>query len=105
MLNGLSFIGCRSSVVEHSLGKGEVDSSILSGRTRKSKQHQRLGQGPLPSLPPAEREQSTKTAPSVGENRGTLFCRRSTVHDPARNGAGAKRKVERVVERSRPAHC
>jgi hypothetical protein len=26
---------CRSSVVEHSLGKGEVDSSILSGSTRK----------------------------------------------------------------------
>src|SRR5262249_37534106 len=31
----LSFPGicCRSSVVEHSLGKGEVDSSILSGST------------------------------------------------------------------------
>ena len=27
---------CRSSVVEHSLGKGEVDSSILSGSTRKN---------------------------------------------------------------------
>jgi hypothetical protein len=27
---------CRSSVVEHSLGKGEVDSSILSGSTRPS---------------------------------------------------------------------
>jgi hypothetical protein len=27
---------CRSSVVEHSLGKGEVDSSILSGSTRKT---------------------------------------------------------------------
>ena len=27
---------CRSSVVEHSLGKGEVDSSILSGSTIKS---------------------------------------------------------------------
>jgi hypothetical protein len=26
---------CRSSVVEHSLGKGEVDSSILSGSTSK----------------------------------------------------------------------
>jgi hypothetical protein len=38
MLNGLSFIGCRSSVVEHSLGKGEVDSSILSGSTRKNKE-------------------------------------------------------------------
>jgi hypothetical protein len=25
---------CRSSVVEHSLGKGEVESSILSGSTR-----------------------------------------------------------------------
>jgi hypothetical protein len=25
--------GCRSSVVEHSLGKGEVESSILSGST------------------------------------------------------------------------
>jgi hypothetical protein len=28
--------GCRSSVVEHSLGKGEVDSSILSGSTSQS---------------------------------------------------------------------
>jgi hypothetical protein len=27
---------CRSSVVEHSLGKGEVDSSILSGSTIQS---------------------------------------------------------------------
>jgi hypothetical protein len=27
-------IRCRSSVVEHSLGKGEVESSILSGSTR-----------------------------------------------------------------------
>ena len=27
---------CRSSVVEHSLGKGEVVSSILTGSTRKS---------------------------------------------------------------------
>ena len=26
-------LGCRSSVVEHSLGKGEADSSILSGST------------------------------------------------------------------------
>ena len=26
-------VRCRSSVVEHSLGKGEVDSSILSGST------------------------------------------------------------------------
>jgi hypothetical protein len=32
-LNGAD-ICCRSSVVEHSLGKGEVDSSILSGSTR-----------------------------------------------------------------------
>ena len=28
-----AFLRCRSSVVEHSLGKGEVDSSILSGST------------------------------------------------------------------------
>ena len=28
---------CRSSVVEHSLGKGEVDSSILSGSTSDSR--------------------------------------------------------------------
>src|SRR5258706_13467447 len=27
---------CRSSVVEHSIGNGEVDSSILSGSTRNS---------------------------------------------------------------------
>src|SRR5260370_24909146 len=29
--------GCRSSVVEHPLGKGEVVSSILTGSTRKSR--------------------------------------------------------------------
>jgi hypothetical protein len=33
---------CRSSVVEHSLGKGEVDSSILSGSTRKDQSNQEL---------------------------------------------------------------
>ena len=32
---------CRSSVVEHSLGKGEVDSSILSGSTRKNPKNRR----------------------------------------------------------------
>ncbi|MDB5393736.1 MAG: hypothetical protein JWM91_1242 [Rhodospirillales bacterium] len=34
--------GCRSSVVEHSLGKGEVDSSILSGSTSFLEIRQRL---------------------------------------------------------------
>src|SRR5262249_18346960 len=33
---------CRSSVVEHSLGKGEVDSSILSGSTIIDKRDQQL---------------------------------------------------------------
>src|SRR6201995_51676 len=32
-VSGIFRACCRSSVVEHSLGKGEVDSSILSGST------------------------------------------------------------------------
>jgi hypothetical protein len=39
---------CRSSVVEHSLGKGEVDSSILSGSTSKAKGNQHLADCALP---------------------------------------------------------
>src|ERR1700736_5466257 len=41
---------CRSSVVEHPLGKGEVVSSILTGSTRKSPDLLRLSNGrPGPS--------------------------------------------------------
>src|SRR5215467_819305 len=42
---------CRSSVVEHSLGKGEVDSSILSGSTTKSPINPHFLARPLPFCP------------------------------------------------------
>jgi hypothetical protein len=52
---------CRSSVVEHSLGKGEVVSSILTGSTRKALQFegfQQCGQGRLGSC----RQNTTQTS-------------------------------------------
>src|SRR3954451_17134649 len=64
---------CRSSVVEHSLGKGEVDSSILSGSTRKFKRNQHLGRGLFPCPPLLRRERSANSPTKVGENPGTLF--------------------------------
>src|SRR5262249_39647126 len=40
---------CRSSVVEHSLGKGEVVCSIHTGSTRNLQQEQQLEERALPS--------------------------------------------------------
>ena len=69
---------CRSSVVEHSLGKGEVDSSILSGSTRKSEDNQDLANGALPCPPPPlKREQDTNFPNELGENTGKVFTTRS----------------------------
>ena len=69
---------CRSSVVEHSLGKGEVDSSILSGSTTKAHKNQDLGGEPLPCPPRFEREQDGNSPTGSGENPGTAFHDRST---------------------------
>ena len=68
---------CRSSVVEHSLGKGEVDSSILSGSTRKSEDNQDLANAALPCPPPLKREQDTNFPNELGENTGKVFTTRS----------------------------
>src|SRR5215475_4697469 len=58
---------CRSSVVEHSLGKGEVDSSILSGSTM------RCEPAPLTtSLHPAAKCARFGCVPSLPENDHTI---------------------------------
>ena len=66
---------CRSSVVEHSIGNGEVDSSILSGSTSFSKHDQHLAEAPLPCPPRITRERKLNLRLRVGENPGTLFAR------------------------------
>jgi hypothetical protein len=53
------FLRCRSSVVEHSLGKGEVESSILSGSTiekpmKSSVSHAFFKMRAAPTRPPTE---------------------------------------------------
>src|SRR5713101_4346714 len=56
--------GCRSSVVEHSLGKGEVVSSILTGSTRI-----------LPSFRPVARSRPREapfSGPTGNQRRNTL---------------------------------
>jgi hypothetical protein len=66
---------CRSSVVEHSIGNGEVDSSILSGSTRFPFENQRLLDRALPVPPRSGRERKSNLPQSLGENAGTLFTR------------------------------
>jgi hypothetical protein len=75
----LSRACCRSSVVEHSLGKGEVHSSILCGSTSESKQNQGLAGNALPCPPRLEREQDANFPGKLGENPGTLFSARSSL--------------------------
>src|SRR5690348_3640657 len=68
---------CRSSVVEHSLGKGEVDSSILSGSTRKPQKSAVLS-SVLPSWRwETEEEQRSLLALWPVENPWTTFARGS----------------------------
>src|SRR5215469_8921580 len=86
---------CRSSVVEHSLGKGEVVSSILTGSTRKAKQTRSFSEGALPFLPVLEREQSVFPPAKLGENPGNLFGKRSAFLDRA----SAKKKNRNWLER------
>jgi hypothetical protein len=62
---------------EHSLGKGEVESSILSGSTRKAKQIKSFSERALPFLPVLEREQTVFPPAELGENPGNLFGKRS----------------------------
>src|ERR1700727_1454427 len=57
---------CSSSVVEHSLGKGEVESSILSCSTIFLKWFQPLEKRPLPLPPLVDREQNLKDASRLG---------------------------------------
>jgi hypothetical protein len=70
-------------VVEHSLGKGEVVSSILTGSTRKAKQVASFSRGALPFLPVLEPEQSVFPPAKLGENLGNLFGKRSAFLDRA----------------------
>src|SRR4029077_543323 len=85
---------CRSSVVEHSLGKGEVVSSILTGSTRKAEQIKSFSEGALPFLPVLEREQSVFPPAKLGENPGNLFGKRSAFLDCA----SAKKKNRNRLE-------
>jgi hypothetical protein len=89
-------------VVEHSLGKGEVVSSILTGSTRKAQQIRSFSEGALPFLPVLEREQSVFPPPKLGENPGNLFGKRSAFLDCA----SAKKKNCNRLERttSKRAH-
>ena len=69
---------CSSSVVEHSLGKGGVESSILSCSTIFLKRFQPLKKRPLPLPPLFDREQNLKDASQVGKISGSRFAIRSS---------------------------
>ena len=69
---------CRSSVVEHSIGNGEVDSSILSGSTSFPLENKGFYNQQLPIPPRSDPEQKTNSPQTVGENTGTLFTDCST---------------------------
>jgi hypothetical protein len=59
------------------LGKGEVDSSILSGSTIKPQHLQHLIKGTLPCPPPIGGEQDVNSPAHLGENAGNAFGHRS----------------------------
>ena len=67
-------------MVEHSIGNGEVDSSILSGSTSLSKQINHFADQALRVPPHFEPEQKTNFPQFVGENAGTLFADCSAEH-------------------------
>jgi hypothetical protein len=74
---------CSSSVVEHSLGKGEVESSILSCSTIFPKGFQSLRGRALPFPPFFDPEQNLKDASRLGEISGSKFAIRSArLHSP-----------------------
>jgi hypothetical protein len=63
----------RSSVVEHSLGKGEVVCSIHTGSTRFPKHNQWLAVSTLPCPPRFDREQATNVPRKLGDSWGIPF--------------------------------
>jgi hypothetical protein len=69
----------RRSMAKHSLGKGEVVSSILTGSTSKTKQTKNFLARALPFPLALEREQSVFPPAKLGENLGNLFGRRSLI--------------------------
>ena len=73
---------CSSSVVEHSLGKGEVESSILSCSTIFPKRFQLLRGRSLPFPPLLDLEQNLKDASKLGEISGSMFAIRSADWQP-----------------------
>jgi hypothetical protein len=94
-------------VVEHSIGNGEVDSSILSGSTSFPFENQCLDKRALPVPPRSGRERKSNLPQTVGENVGTPFphCSPTLCKDwppdpkmrSPRNGgnrARANRKIE-----------
>ncbi len=70
ILNGFG-ARCGSSVVEHSLGKGEVESSILSRSTRKTQGISTLGAYPWENI--ALRKYGTLRE-NTGQNAGRFFA-------------------------------
>ena len=69
-----SRVSCRSSVVEHSLGKGEVVCSIHTGSTIFPKQFQGLLRRQLPGCP---RERDTNCVSGLAQIRALCFGARS----------------------------
>ena len=68
---------CRSSGVEHSLGKGEVESSNLSGSTSKPVENKGIAGTPAPRTPASVGRTKKELPEKSGENPGTLFTERS----------------------------
>jgi hypothetical protein len=88
---------CRSSVVEHSLGKGEVVSSILTGSTTKAQQIKSFSERALPFPPVLEREQSVFPPAKLGENPGNLFGKRSAFLDRTSTKTKHRNRLERTT--------
>ena len=61
-------------MVEHSIGNGEVDSSILSGSTSFPLQNNGLADQPLPVPPHLNRERKSNPPQIVGEIKGNLLA-------------------------------
>ena len=68
-------------MVEHSIGNGEVDSSILSGSTIFPLQNKGFANQPLRVPPRLKRERKPNSPQRLGENAGTLFHRCSQIFE------------------------
>ena len=68
-------------MVEHSIGNGEVDSSILSGSTIFPLKDKGFADQPLRIPPRANHERKTNSPQTVGENSGTLFPQCSQIFE------------------------